>query len=106
MISASFYRGADSPEGLYPRAGAMYDDVTEVEHSAKYALFDVDAFDLVEVHFNGASPHETDLAHDPLIGDGDLGRRSSQSAGTNNTNPISSPAMPTSWNAALPCAAA
>ncbi len=54
---------ADAPDG----------HVAVVEDTAEDALIDVDAFDLVEAHLEGAPLDEPGLVDDPQIGDVGLG---------------------------------
>src|SRR5262249_8832837 len=60
-------------ERLDADADTTDEDVAVVEDAAEDRLIDVDAFDLVEMHLDGASANEAALVDDAPVGHRDLG---------------------------------
>src|SRR5271168_904663 len=62
----------DHVERLESASGAADGDVAVVENPAWQCLIDIDAFDLVHVHFDRFPANQASLEDDAAIGDGDF----------------------------------
>src|SRR5690242_9306710 len=67
-------RRVDAPQRLDAVASAANDDVAIVENAAEDRLIDIDALDLVHVHFDRVAADEAGLVDDAAVGHVDLSR--------------------------------
>ena len=73
-MTSEFERMVNLANRLPALARTVDSNVAVVQQTREEVLLDVNAFNLVHVHFDGASVHEPSLVDHPPIGHGDFYR--------------------------------